>query len=751
VQTVPLPPADSDPGPLGLFERWLQVVAQEPALAELFLVLLLALLGLLILGLLRRQASLLSQREALQDLFLGSEQSLAGDHEKAVERLQSVVERDPRNAEARLLLGNSLRALGRPVEAHQQHLEVSQVLRAGDRTATLALALDLMARGTPADALAPLEELLQRTTDDPEVLGLLITARTGAGLFPEAADAAERLRQVVDDVAAAQLVRQEAQLRLQAGEARLAQDRPDLAVAQLERAVALDPLLLPARAALVRALSRSGRSEAAAATLGAGLRLLTRDGGETQVLLPADTGRGGPPALQAVVPADPLALPAARAVAARWLVQREPYCCARCSAPRPDNVGSCPSCGSVRSATPAVPELTQPLRAVQEVMDEIEENRTHVRKLVRWLHDPQQRAEACGKLVELGERAVVECFDAAVRSEDRRPIADVLKRMGVGVLPALMQAFQSFPQRSGVLSGLLPGRSPVQALSELVRGFGPPALPFFQRWLGTEDRDLRKVVLDFFLGLREGAEIESLKHSFPAVEILLRINQLEPGEVEALAMTAEPGGFLAVLLSDQAFRQDEALLSAFTHAGDRTALGQVLAQRGFSPQIVQGLIEFLNEPRLRQDARGALARQGLHALDQLVAAFADQDRPPEARAEVRQLLLTLGTPAVRGVCACFGPDPAPLDGDVVTLLVAMGPAVLPELEEVLRPRGWLGWLVPLRVRPDHPRGRVVEAIGRIGGAAAREILARLLERETESRVRLTIEHGLRQGTSEAGA
>ena len=58
------------------------------------------------------------------------------------------------------------------------------------------------------------------------------------------------------------------------------------------------------------------------------------------------------------------------------------------------------------------------------------------------------------------------------------------------------------------------------------------------------------------------------------------IDYLNALDSEALAMTAEPGGFLAVLFSDQAFRQDEALLNAFAGAGDRTALGQVLAQRG---------------------------------------------------------------------------------------------------------------------------------------------------------------------------
>ncbi|NDF40151.1 MAG: tetratricopeptide repeat protein, partial [Proteobacteria bacterium] len=61
-------------------------------------------------------------RSAIEDYLLGVEQALSLDLTKARERLERVIQQDPENHYARLLLGKVLIELGEPARAHALHL-----------------------------------------------------------------------------------------------------------------------------------------------------------------------------------------------------------------------------------------------------------------------------------------------------------------------------------------------------------------------------------------------------------------------------------------------------------------------------------------------------------------------------------------------------------------------------------------------------------------------------------------------------
>lgn len=139
------------------------------------------------------------QRKALADYLLGVEQALHGDLDGAFERLTAVVQTDPENHYARLLLGKVLAERGEPEQAHQQHLCLKNAFGIDTAANDRMLAQSLLAAGLPREAAEAAERSLQK--DERSAVGwdFVYRARLQAGEFDAAAKAGKHLLQLLGD------------------------------------------------------------------------------------------------------------------------------------------------------------------------------------------------------------------------------------------------------------------------------------------------------------------------------------------------------------------------------------------------------------------------------------------------------------------------------------------------------------------------------------------------------------------------
>ncbi len=701
--------------------QWLRELAAEPALLEVLVLAVVAAVVFLVGTHLVRRVREARARGALSDYLLGVEQALAGDVRGAAKRLRKVLAEDPENAYARLLYGEVLCELGEPGAAHKEHLLLQRSFGIDSRRNELGLARSLLDSGRAGEAVEVAAHAVQRV-EDRAGLRLLFAAQLAAGQPEEAGRTGCRLAPMLSD----------------GGERRAVRARAAAALA------------------LAGAVRSRGGDDAGAAALCREAESLEADVPELRQLRARQhIERGDLPAATALaVPALAEGATGALAVeAGRAAVLPAPYVCPTCRGALPRWQLRCPHCEAGVVPELAEPALSAPIEDAAQCMDGIDANRAHVRRQVRAALAGD--GEAVEDLAALGGDAVAELLAAAARpSEPPDVLVGVLRGMGPPVIPALFAALRQATRRPlGRISGLLQPSREAAVVGRVVQGFGRDALPFFEELVDTEDRELRKVVLDFLIGLADETELAAALARFAPVEVIHRLNAAPRPVLVALLRTVRGDGFVASgLLVQSSFRREAELVEALAGAREPAALIGVLERRGYTPQLGELLVDALGDAALAPVAGDALDRFATRALDQMLSAYADQDRSADVREGLATRIAALGPDVVAPVCALFGPSASALDDDLHRLLVAVGPVARGPLAEAYRSSGLVerlaGRLPGRRTsRHSHRRVRIIRALCALRGG---EELRSLRADETDDNLALRLAQALHEIEGGAG-
>src|SRR5690606_1033773 len=232
--------------------------------------------------------------------------------------------------------------------------------------------------------------------------------------------------------------------------------------------------------------------------------------------------------------------PAERALRERAVeAAAAPFACACCGMPLPRALPACPHCTATTPSRLREPGLQRELAAVSAVADEIEENEAHVARLVQRAADGDE--EARDELVQV--RAVGAAFARAVADPAARTaMVDVLRASGPDGVDALLAAGERARAGAG---GASARDAAIEVVGAVVQSFGPSALPAFEARLDTEDRDLRKIVVDFYLGLDDPSCIAQVLERYPPIEVIQRLNQAPAARLQAWLSRVRPGDLVA--------------------------------------------------------------------------------------------------------------------------------------------------------------------------------------------------------------
>ncbi|MHC4921664.1 MAG: tetratricopeptide repeat protein [Planctomycetota bacterium] len=728
------PPA---PTPAPTETGLLEVLAQEPALLEVAVVMFVVGLFWLVMWRASQIAETARSRAALEDYLLGVEQALAGDLAGAAKRLRRVLKEAPENQPARLLYGEVLAELGEPAQAHKHHLELQRAFRLESPRNDMARARSLLAAGHPEQAVEPAAAAARLLPDSVAAWRHLFQAQMALGTAAEAGRTGARLARLLPPGAERDQVRQAAAAALaRAGEVSLRRQDLDQARALCSEAGALDPDVTEVRMLEARVGLVAGGPEAVGRLLGHGRRprLGTPEAGTS--LVPITAGKSALPA-QVVAP-----------LAA--LLPSHAYRCSHCLCGLVTAVAVCPHCGSEKAPALAEPGMHREVESPSILMDAVEENEAHVRRLLEALeHGGEVARDAHDALLELGENAVEDILLTGVRrSTAQAHVVEVLRDMGARILPALFGAYRSLKERRILgIPGLRLYRSPVDVVRQVVQGYGEDAKSWFEKLIDTEDRDLRKVLVDYYLSLGDQDEFKKVLERFPPVEVIHRMNDAEPALLQPLLRTVARGSFLAEgLLSNTIFHRDLDLLQAMRDADDPMVLEHIIARRGANRQITVALIHVLDDDELKVAGGRLLDGFGMAAMGEMIAEFADLDAPAAIRQDLAtRIARTGGAHAVERLCDCLGPSASALDGEILTLLARIGTKALTSLAEAYQQGSLLEKLGGSLIRRySHRRTTILRAMQRIGGGEAIQQLTRLHDQETDPDLQLRIHQMLHE-------
>ena len=325
---------------------WTELVAfaRAPGVLEATLSIGLVVAFVLVWWRLARLVQNVRERTALEDYLLGVEQALQGDLRGAEKRLRRVLELDPDNHFARLMLGKVLGDLGQAEQAHQQHLYLKRAFAVESAENELLLAQSLLAAELPEEAVEVAQQAMQRMPGHTEGWEFLYRAQLQQGALYDAAQTGRKLVASLADPADRARWRSElaatfsalAESAWRSGDQRRASDAA-------KEAKALDASLR--RLPLLEARLESARRDVAVVAK----ELAASGNGSTRDLVPAA------PVQNAEV-GDELA--AARLPTATFsgLVEHERWTCRACGAPLMTEVLRCARCGA---SAPA--DLVEPL------------------------------------------------------------------------------------------------------------------------------------------------------------------------------------------------------------------------------------------------------------------------------------------------------------------------------------------------------------------------------------------------------
>jgi hypothetical protein len=718
--------------------RWLADLGSQPGVVETLLaaavVSAVALFWWRLANLVRDARS----RQALGDYLLGVEQALHGDLDGAHTRLLSVVQHDPQNHYARMLLGKVLAARGEPEQAHQQHLVLKSAFGIDTADNDLLLAQSLLSAGLPREAADAAQRALQREPDRAAAWDFVYRAQLQCGDFAAAAAAGRKLLQAVDGPAARTQRAELARTLAQAGHQLLQRGDAAGASALLAEGARLGPTndALPLLAAKLQA-RQLGLAATVAALLPAPPGNRERDQSRALAAAPAGSPVGSPadakvgtglpvPTLQGLVPAT------------RWT-------CRACDAPLASALLECPRCQASQPAELREPGLVAELPSPTRTMDAIDLNDAHVERLLQSLLDgpAPSRAAARAELLELHARAVPLLLRAAwqLGGQAQELAIDTLRAMGPTIAPALFAASDALAAER-----LLPlgSRSPAALVGRVVQGFDRSALPHVEPLFASAKAEHRKILIDFFLGLADLDQFQLVLERFPPLEILHRLNKADAVVLQRFLQIVPRGHFVAEsLLLEASFHRDEDVLAAIPGARDPGVMIDVLLRRGVSRTSCRVLIAGLGEPALADTAATVLQRLGPGALEHVLAACSDPERTAEVRQRLGQVLVAGGAAAAERLVERFGPEPSPADDELRALLASIGAAAVPALRGAYQQSGWLERVsIGLVSRHTNRRVQVVLTLRDIGSPDARACLQAWLDDERDANLRLRLQQAL---------
>ena len=726
-------PTPQDPAPSGLWDSLL-AFGREPGVVEI------ALAAMLVGGVVLfwwRLAQLVQNaraRDALSDYLLGVEQALHGDLEGAFARLSKVVQHDPQNHYARLMLGKVLAERGEPEQAHQQHLLLKSAFGIDSAENDLMLAQSLLAAGLPMEAAEAAERALHKAPERHAAWDFVYRARLQSGDFEAAAAAGRKLLAAAEHGPGRQhLASDLARTFAQAGAMRL---RHQDAVGARQ---------------LWQESQRLGGGAESGSLLAA--RLDAAERGTAAVAAALADDPAPPAATSGALVAVGSALPAIRQVTTNGLpvatlaglVAPQRWSCRACQAPLNEAVPECPRCQAKDPAQLEEPALCGEIEHPGQTMDAIEANDAHLQRLVQSLLDGSdaQRQLARGELLELRERAVPAVLRAAwhlAGSEQQRAI-DVLRSMGPAIVPTLFAASDQLEQQRLVPIGT---RSPAALVGRVVQGFDRSALPHFQSLFAGAKAEHRKILIDFFLGLADLGEFQLVLERFPPMEILHRLNKADEPVLRRFLQAVPRGHFVAeTLLLEPTFYRDEQVLAAIPGARDPDVLLGVLRRRGATRTLSKLLIGSLAEPELADLAERVLGELGPGVIEHALAAFADPERELGERTRLQRVLVRVGPAAAEHLIDSFGPEPSAFDDQLRAILQAIGEPVVPQLKAAYDHSGWLEKVsIGLISRHTNRRVQIVLTLAAIDSAAARAALQALLAAERDGNLRLRLQQAL---------
>lgn len=737
------PEQAADPGG---FWRWLYSFCSEPGGIELLLTV--ALVGCVVFTWWRLTSLVKNSRarEALSDYLLGVEQALQGDLAGAEKRLTKVLEQDPENHYARLLLGKVLAERGQAEQAHQQHLTLKRAFQVDSGENDLMLAQSLLAFGSPEEAAEVAERALTRMPQSVVGWEFLYRARLQHGDHEAAVRAGKKLLSLLGNSSERDKLRADlARTVAEVGTRRWMQGDARTALQSAKEAEGLDasvqhlPLLSARLQAQDKGIESTARELSLAASSGdAGSNALVTTGASVasvggEVVAVSAAGAGAAASL-------PMATFAGLLEPHRWT-------CGACRGPLSRDVAQCPRCGASDSAVLVEPNLVAAIESATEAMDRIDVNDAHVQRLVRSLANGDDRAR--GDLLHLGERAVDELLRTAWRGAGRvqDEAVSVLKELGPAVAPALFAASDAIGRQR-----LLPvGSGPEAVVGCIVQSYDREALPHMQPLFASSRPDHRRILIDYFLGLGDVVAFQSVLERFPPMEILHRLNHAESAVLTRFLGGIPRGHFLAAsLLLEHTFYRDDALLAAVPDADDPEVLVQVMLARGPTRSLTTGLIDGVSDDGLAATSQRVLEELGEQVLEHVLAAFADPDASEQVQKRLARVLVRGGAEAAIHIAAGFGPEPTMLDDRLRELLVIIGDAAVEPMCSAYDHSGlWEKVTGGLVARLNNRRVQITRALGELATKPAHKALKSLRKREKDDNLRLHLERAL-HGAGGAG-
>ncbi len=659
----------------------------DPVFLQVGAALLFLLVLLRIFWVLKRSLRRTRARKRLTDYLEAVENVLSGDPKSAVPKLERVLSDDPENIGARLALAGAHLDLQRPAEAHRRNLEAIEIFGAEGAGVELAMIRSLIAAGEEGEALERLEKAEKLFPGDKALLELSWQLHEECGFFQAAVRAGKK---VLADMPSERNRKRLARTSAKAGTFLLERGKKEEAFSLFQESLGLNPDDIQAKR---------------------GILSLEPGRGETwlkEPLLPLGN-QESPKGLEEY----PLS-------SGIWRDVLTDAKCSVCHAPRNPEWDQCRSCGD---EGPSIYSHEGFLRVVSnpgEKLDGIERNSA-------WLQIQLEKAQngdeaALNELESTGEEGLPLFLRfLCTTPQPLQGLFSLCLRLARKNPQFFLKAVRRFEEdQSGFWDFLrleTPGR---RIIGELVGSLGPPALDVFRK-----ERDLaeslskpqrRSMILDFFVGLKDPEEFDSLFARFSPFEILRHLNQSSPSRVaDLMAVLASSDGPSCSLFMEEALGCEEALILALrrTQNDSQERILHWIQAKGPRPSLIHRLVEEMDhEPTaVLEKALGCFALDGRKVL---VERFADPCLSPQCSQALQRVLLEAGPGVIADLCRCFGSAPAPSDDRIRSLLVQFGAEAVPEIFRAYKQhKGLLAFLGVQQNLARHARSLLLRVLAQV--------------------------------------
>ncbi len=782
VQDAPAPSGSTDSAPRGFADR-LTDALQDPAALELLLIVFGALILLAVFRRMGRVATHLAKRKELREYVRGLALLVDGHYRDAAKLLARVVERDPEHTDARIALGDAYYYLGDAAEAHRHHYHVERVFDCASPRVSFCLGRDLLAMGRCEEAVDHLRRAVRGDVEASAARALLAEALAALGREDEAIGYVEG--------PARETAARVGRLHAAAGLRALADGRDRDGTRHLTRAIEHNPGLLAPRMALVgrkwtdgdapgawrefhRQVAEVHRLAASGAVLETGApaeigpeaptpRTGALDAPDDAVGMlgtggtsaAVDVVRAAPPPDDALAVLEPTAEspdapPDIAQIVDAVVAQRACYRCARCGTAAVHYAARCGACDAFDALEPLEDAVSPTLPDTQSVVDEIEENRHYVGRLVERLVDGDRDAGA--RLLALGPSAIPEIFQRMMEVADNRPLIALLVDMGAEHQPLMISAFQhmrTFGSRNILREGLGIFRSFDRVLAELFRAFGRVDVTTIEPAVDHDDPAVRDAALAAIVGLGRGDALERVATRVPPPLLIPHLNAADATALVAVMQYAHDGASPVVrTLADQRFARDEVVVEALDDPVAASTAADVIARRGHSAVVVRGLIARLEGPSAEVALR-LLRGFGADAVDGVARALLERGAGT-GRDALCDLLAPHGRHTVDAVIARLPLGDGVRRDAALAAVACVGDAALESLADAYRRAGSFSWLKTLGLARDTSlpiKRDLIACIAAIGSPAAADALTGLAHAETDGTLRVELEraaHALRR-------